>query len=239
MRRPQPSVVAVPILALATLALGLAAAGCGGGTTPTASPGPGQSSSPTVAPSTPAPTALPTAALTPGPSASANTGSAPYDITIPTGWESFDLADPAAKVGLDAFVEANPNLAASIQAFESIPGVRMAVNPLLGDFMLVITTPSNGVGLDTLAQSFTAQFQLVPGLQGTPTPKNLTLPGGDAVHWDLKLTSNKPGGGTITAQESIYLFANSTDAVIVEFVTPAGGTIPDEQSIVSSFRFRS
>lgn len=222
MRRLQPIIALVALAAVTAIT-----AACG----PSATPVPTTEPTPTVAPATP--TVGPAS-----PAASGGLGSAPYDITIPAGWQSFDLADPAAKAGLDAFVEANPNLAASIQQFEAIPGVRMAVNPLLGDFMLVLTTPSNGIALDTLGQSFTAQFQAVPGLEGTPTPENVTLPGGDAIHWDLKLTSNKPGGGTISVEESVYLFASATDAVVVEFVTPAGGTIPDEQAIINSFAFR-
>lgn len=215
----------VPVVLVASVVL---LAACGSGGTP--------ATSPSLAPSE-APTASPTAAT--APPASGGLGSTPYTITIPSAWQEFNLADPAAKAGLDAFVEANPTLAAAIQQFESIPGVRMAIDPLLGDVMLVITTQSGGVPLDILAQSFTAQFQTVSGLEGTPTPQDVTLPGGNAVHWDLKLTSNKPGGGTISVEESVYLFANATNAVIVEFVTPSGGAIPDEQSIVASFKFSS
>jgi hypothetical protein len=220
------------LLSIVTLVALVAACGPGGTQGPTTNPSPS-------ATATEAPTAAPTTAPSEAPAASGPFGGAPYDITVPTGWQAFDLADPAAKAGLDAFVEANPSLAASIQQFESMTNARMAVNPLLGDFMLVITTPSGGISLADLAQSFTAQFQAVPGLDGTPKPENVTLPGGDAVHWDLKLSSNKPGGGTMSVEESLYLFASSSDAVVVEFVTPAGGLIPDEQSIVNSFRFRN
>jgi hypothetical protein len=208
---------------LAVLA-SLTAAACGASGTP---------EPPTAPPTTPAPTQA-IATVTPS-----GFGGAPYDITIPSGWQAFNLADPAAKAGLGAFVEANPALAASVQQFESMPNARMAVNPLLGDFLLVITTPSGGIPLDTLAQSFTAQFQVVPGLEATPAPQNVTLPAGDAIHWEIRLSSNRPDGGTITVEESIYLLASSSDAVVVEFVTPAGGVVPDEQTIINSFRFAS
>lgn len=211
---------------LVALAMVLAACGSGGTATPTSVPTPS------------APPVQPSAAASAGAVGSGVPGSAAYDITIPSSWQSFDLSDPSAKAALDAYVAANPSMAASIQQFETIPGVRMAINPLLGNVMLVFTTPSSGIPLDLLAQTFTAQFQAVPGLQGTPNPENVTLPGGDAVHWTLALTSNKPGGGTVSVQESIYLFANPSYAAVVEFVTPSGGAIPDEQAIVGSFAFK-
>ncbi len=215
---------------LAVLAVVVA---CGSSGTPAASGGPTPGATVTSSPA-----GSPVATANGSPTTSGNVGIEPYDITIPTTWQEFNLADPAAKAGLDAFVEANPSLAASIQGFESIPGVRMAINPLVGDIVLILTTPSNGAPLEALAPTFTAQFQAVPGLQGTPAPEAVTLPGGPAVHWHLTLTSNKPGGGTVTAEESVYLFVSQTDAVIIEFVTPAGGAIPDEPSIVGSFRFK-
>ena len=204
-------------------------AACGPSATPVAT-----STSPTTNPPTTSPTGTPGGT----PAASGALGSAPYDITIPPAWQEFDLADPAAKAGLDTFVAANPSLAASITGFESIPGVRMAINPLLGDIVLIITTPSRGIPLEAIAPSFTAQFKTVPGIQGTPAPEDATLPGGHAVHWHLTLTSNKPGGGTATVEESVYLFVSQSDAVIVEFVTPAGGAVPDEPAIIGSFRFK-
>lgn len=210
------------------IALAVVLVACGGGGT----------AAPTSVPTPSAPPVQPSANASAGPVDSGVPGSAAYDITIPSSWQSFDLSDPSAKAALDAYVAANPSMAASIKQFETIPGVRMAINPLLGNVMLVFTTPSSGIPLDLLAQTFTAQFQAVPGLQDTPKPENVTLPGGDAVHWTLALTSNKPGGGTVSVEESIYLFANSTYAAVVEFVTPSGGAIPDEQAIVGSFKFK-
>ncbi|HJW21718.1 MAG TPA: hypothetical protein VJ506_04740 [Candidatus Limnocylindrales bacterium] len=226
MRRPRPSTGAPAVVLAALLAITVAACG------------PAGTSGPSTAPTSAAlATAGPSPAPTVGPSASGPFAGAPYAITLPSGWQAFNLADPAAKGSLDAFAAANPSLAVSIQQFESMTNARMAVNPLLGDILLIVTTPSGGVSLDTLAQTFTAQFQAVPGLEGSPVPEDLTLPGGAAVHWDIRLSGSKAGGGTIRATESVYLFVSATDAVVVEFVTPAGGAIPDEQSIVSSFTF--
>jgi len=228
MNRPQPRSTPAVLLALAAIA-SLAIAACGS-STPTAAP--------TVAPTV---AATPTAAPTTAPAAS--TGSSdpfsglPFTLTLPPGWNGFNLQDPAAQASIDQFAAANPNLAASIQAFKAIPGVRMAVNPLLGNILLVLTTPSNGIALDVIAQSFNAQFQSVPGLQAAPSPEPVTLPGGNAIHWQLQLQANKAGGGTVQVTESIYLLANSSNAVILEFVVPQGGAIPDEQAIVNSFKF--
>jgi hypothetical protein len=215
MRRPLPAIAWLAVVAT------LAAAACGpsGSPTPTATP-------------TPAPTEAPSA--TPVPS---GFGGAPYDITVPGGWQAFNLADPAVKAGLEALVKTKPTLAASIKQFESMTNARIAVNPVLGVFLLVITTPSAGIPLETLAQGFTEQFQAVAGLQATPAPENITLPGGEAIHWVIKLSSTTAEGGTISAADSIYLFASASDAVVIEFITPTGGSIPDEQAIVNSFRF--
>jgi hypothetical protein len=215
------------------IALAFAVVGCNSTTAP----------SPTLAPvPTPSPTVAPTPSASPSPEASLTAdpfAGQPYSLTLPAGWRAFDLSDPTAKAALEGFVSANPNFATAIKLFESIPGVRMAVNPLLGNFMLVFTTPSGGIPLDTLSQSFTAQFAAVPGLTNTPKAEKLTLPAGEAVHWDLTLNGNKPGGGTVSVQESVYLLANSSQAVIMEFVTLSGGVIPDENSIVNSFQFKS
>jgi hypothetical protein len=231
---------------LTTVAAGLMLAACTS-TSPPSTTAPALTSGvvPTAAglPLTPAASASASApasasAAAPSPSLSAGAfNGLPYTITLPAGWQAFNLADPAAKAGLDSFVAANPNIAASVKLFEGIPGVRMAVNPILGNVMLLFTTPSSGLPLDTLATSFTAQFQAVPGLTGTPTPQKVTLPGGDAIHWAIAIKANKAGGGTLSVAESVYLFAGSTDAVILEFATLTGGVIPDEHAIASSFNF--
>jgi hypothetical protein len=198
--------------------------------TPTQAPTLAAVTTPTVDTSTPP--------VSPSPAASAGAFSGqPYTITVPTGWQAFNLGDASAKAGLDAFVAANPNIAASVKLFEGIPGVRMAINPVVGNVMLVITTPSRGLPLDTLATSFTTQFQAVPGLNGTPTPEHVTVPGGNAIHWALSISANKAGGGTLSVAESVYLFASPIDAVILEFATLSGGVIPDEQAIAASFAF--
>jgi hypothetical protein len=223
---------------LTTVAAALLLAAC---TSSGPSAPPSQASEATLAVTgAPAATTVPTppAAVAPSASTSAAAFSGqPYAITLPADWQAFNLGDPGAKAGLDAFVAANPNIAASVKLFEGIPGVRMAINPIVGNVMLVITTPSGGVPLDTLATNFTGQFQAVPGVAGTPTPEHMALPGGNAIHWALSIRANKAGGGTLSVAESVYLFASPSDAVILEFATLSGGVIPDEQAIASSFAF--
>jgi hypothetical protein len=209
-------------------------AGCGSGApSPTAAPTP--MPTPTVAP-TPSPSPTPTPS--PSPVAADPFAGQPYTVVVPPGWRAFNLSDPSAKAGLEAYVAANPSMAAAIKLFESIPGVRMAVNPLLGNFMLIVTLPSGGTPLATIGQSFSSQFAAVPGIQGTPKAENVTLPGGPAIHWQLTVSSKMTTGATISVSESVYLLANATDAAILEFVTLSGGVIPDEAAIADSFAFK-
>lgn len=163
----------------------------------------------------------------------------PYTLAVPDGWKAFDLSNPASKAALNTFVQVNPAFAAGVQAFESTPNVWLAVNPLLGNALVVLPIGSQGLALDTIGRSLTAQFLLVPGLASPPPVAQPTsLPGGDALHWDMSLTANKAGGGTVHVEESVYLFVSAQTAVIVEFVTPGGGVRSNEATIIQSFRFR-
>jgi hypothetical protein len=222
----------MPRLALA-IVLALALAGCGSSAAP----------SPTAAP-TASPTAIPTATPLPMPSPSvAASGSAapfadqPYSIDLPAGWEVYDLSS-LSPTALNAFGQANPGLAGAIQAFASTPNVRLAVNKLLGNALVAISIPSQGLPLATIGQSISAQFQAVPGLASKPVTESETLPSAEALHWALSLSVNKAGGGTMKVDESVHLIANATTAVLVEFVVPNGGANPDETKIIRTFRFR-
>lgn len=191
------------------------------------------------------PTTSPTATAAPSPTeAPAGTPSPtspfagkPYSLTLPEGWQALDLGDPAGAAALDAFVAANPAMAGSIEAFKALPNVTMAVNALLGNVVVALSLPTGGLPLETLATSFTAQFAAVPGVQNPPQPENRTLPVGPAVHWAITVDANKPGGGTYQVGESVYLVANDTTAVLVEFVEVAGGGIPQEDQIINSLAF--
>jgi hypothetical protein len=188
---------------------------------------------PTIAPPTGEPTQGPTG--TPAPTSPF--AGQPYSLDLPAGWQTFDLSDPSGAAALDSFVAANPEMGASIEAFKKLPNVTLAVNALLGNVVVALSLPTGGVTLDQLATSFTAQFAAVPGVTDPPQPENLTLPVGPAVHWDIKIQANKPGGGTYEVGESVYLVANDTTAVLVEFVEVAGGGIPQEQQIINSLAF--
>jgi hypothetical protein len=224
----------LPRLVLAFV-LALALAGCGSSAAP--------SSSPSAEP-TPSPTAIPTATALPTPSASvAASGSAepfadqPYTIDLPAGWEVYDLSR-LSPTALDAFGKANPGLAGAIQAFASTPNVRLAVNQLLGNAIVAIAIPSQGLPLETIGQSISAQFQAVPGVTTKPVAEAETLPAGKALHWPLSISVNKVGGGKLQVDESIHVIANATTAVLIEFVVPNGGANPDETKIIRTLRFR-
>jgi hypothetical protein len=204
-------------------------------------------STPTAAPPTPVPTLAPTATpeITAPPTATAPVTAAPVDpyagqayrLTLPDGWITFDLSDPAGQAALDAFVVANPDMAAAIEAFKALPNVVMAVNQELGNVVVSLATPSLGLSLDVIAASFTAQFAAVPGVQGTPVAESISVTAGPAVHWHLTIQANKPSGGTYTVGESIYLVANDVTAVLVEFVEVDGAPVPQEDQIIQSLRF--
>lgn len=222
-----------------TLLVGILVAACG-----TAQPSPSPvetvpgatSEIVTEAPSTaatPAPeTAAPTTAATAGPF-----DGQPYAMDLPEGWVTFDLSDPAGEAALDAFVQANPDMAAAIEAFKALPNVTMAVNQLLGNVMIALSVPTGGLTLEAVAATMTTQFLAVPGVVGEPQAEQITLPAGPAVHWDLTIEANDPSGSTYQVGESIYLVANDTTAVLVEFVEAGGVAIPQEAEIIQSLRF--
>jgi hypothetical protein len=220
-----------------TLAVALVAAACGNATTPTAAP-------PTVVPTifiqpteAPTPTAAPpTVVATTAPAGPFD--NVDYALTLPEGWTTFDMKDPAGQAALDAFVAANPDMAGSIEAFKVLPNVVMAVNQLLGNVIVTLSVPTGGATLDVIAASFTTQFAAVPGVKEAPTPDDVTLPVGPAKHWHLEIEANDPSGGTSTVGESIYVAVNGANAVLVEFVEVGGTAVPQEQQIVQSLAFK-
>lgn len=151
-----------------------------------------------------------------------------------------DINNLASNGALDQLIAANPEYGQTIRSFLSMPGVVMAANALLADTLVTISLPSQGLPVETIAQAFDAQFAAIPGI-GSPAPTSAPydLAAGDAVHWTISLSFNQPdSSATVGVYESVYLVVSSTTAVIVEFVTPDGGVIPDEATIVDSFRFR-
>jgi len=217
------------------LSIALLVAACGS-TTPTAAP---PTPEPTVAPTpTPEVTAAATSTAVPATAAPVDpyAGQA-YRLTLPEGWLSFDMTDPAGQAALDAFVEANPDMASSIEAFKVLPNLVMAVNQDLGNVVVSTSVPTLGLTLDVLAATFTTQFAAVPGVQEVPQAESMTVTAGPAVHWHLTIEANNASGGTYTVGESIYLVANDTTAVLVEFVEVNGAPVPQEDQIIQSLRF--
>jgi hypothetical protein len=218
--------------ALAAVLL-LVVVGCASSST-TPSPSAAATVTPTVAP-----TVAPTATAAPSQSSASGDPFAdqPYVIDLPAGWQAVDPSALGGS-GLDAFSQANPGLAGAIEAFKSTPNVRLATNLLLGNAIVALAISSQGLSLDTIGQSLTAQFQNVPGVINKPTAEPVTLPGGKALHWPISLSANKVGGGSAKVNESVYLLADDKNALIVEFVTPSGGASPDEAAIIKSVRFK-
>ena len=222
-----------PLVALGLVTL--LVAGCG---TPAPS---GTTGIPTSAPTVVA-TLAPPQTLAPTAAATASTGDPfagkPYALDLPAGWEPFDLADPAGKAALDAFVAANPEMGAAIAAFQLLPNTVFAVNRLTGNVLIAFATPSGGLPLDSIAASFTAQFAAVPGVVSPPQPEDVTLPIGPAVHWNIELAASGTGGDDLAVHESLYLVVNDDTAVAVEFVAVEGAAVPEEDTIIQSLRFQ-
>jgi hypothetical protein len=130
------------------------------------------------------------------------------------------------------------NMAGSIAAFKALPNVVMAVNQVLGNVIVSVSIPTGGLGLDVISTSFTTQFAAVPGVKEAPQPTDVTLAAGPAKHWHLVIEANNPSGGTYTVGESIYLVANGTTAVLVEFVEVGGTAVPQEDQIVQTLAFK-
>jgi hypothetical protein len=221
----------------ATAAVAILVAACGNAT-PTATP---PVITPTVLLPSPEATAAPSpteAAVLPSPSVADPYAAADYSLTLPEGWVAFDMKDPAGQAALDAFVAANPDMAGSIDAFKALPNVVMAVNQLLGNVVVSVSVPTGGLPLDVVAASFTTQFQGVAGVKEAPEPTDLTLPAGPAKHWHLVIEANNASGGTYEVGESIYLTANDTTAVLVEFVEVGGTAVPQEDQIIQTLAFK-
>lgn len=210
---------------LSMILTGMLAAACG-------------SATPSVIPAaTVAPTVVPTQAPTATPAPTSPFAGQDYALDLPAGWLTFDLSNPAGQAALNAYVEANPDMAASIAAFQALPNVTMAVNQLLGNVVISLSTPTGGLSLDVIGTGFTAQFAAVPGVRTPPLAEELTLPVGPALHWDIVLETTEPGGGTSEVKESVYLVANDATAILVEFVEVAAVGVPQEDQIIQSLRF--
>jgi hypothetical protein len=218
-----------------TFAAAVLVAACGNAT-PTATP-------PVITPTVLLPSADATAAPSPTDAGALPSPAGPYDaadyaLTLPDGWVAFDMQDPAGQAALDAFVAANPDMAGSIDAFKQLDGVVMAVNQQLGNVVVSVSVPTGGLPLDMVAASFTSQFQQVAGVKEAPEPTDLTLPAGPAKHWHLVIEANNASGGTYEVGESIYLTANDTTAILVEFVEVGGTAVPQEDQIIQTLAFK-
>lgn len=160
-------------------------------------------------------------------------------MELPEGWAVFSPRDPASKQALDAFVAANPDMAATIEAFSALENVTLAINPDLGNVVVSYPFLTNGQSLETLTTSFTSQFGALPGVVEPPVAEPVDLATGPASHWYVTIEANDPGGGTSQVAESIYLATSGETAVLVEFIGVSGAAIPQEDSIIQSLQFGS
>lgn len=179
-----------------------------------------------------------TAAVPSGAASSDPYAGQPYSLTLPSGWIAFDPSSPSNKAALDEMAKANPALAPAITSFESSNLYRLAVNTLTGNLVVTAAIPTQGMTLDQVGQSLSAQIAAVPGASAQPSPEATTLPAGNALHWTLSLSANKAGGGSVSVTESVYFVQSGQTGVLVEFVTPSGGVPDDEGAILNSLVIR-
>ena len=139
---------------------------------------------------------------------------------------------------LDAMAAANPGMAPMIQTLETSKLYKVSANQLTGDLIVTAALPAQGLSLAQIGQALTAQFALIPGASTPPSPDPTSLPAGDALHWPITVSANNTAGKPFTASESVYLVSNGRTAVLVEFVTPAGGVAADEGSILDTLAFK-
>lgn len=167
------------------------------------------------------------------PSAAAT--SEPYAFSLPAGWVDVDPTSAASQAALNEEAAANPALAGALaQATSGRGHYRIAVNRLTGDVIVSTTLPADGLTLAQIGQGLAAQMNVEPGVSAMSSPQPTQLPAGDALHLTISMSANKAGGGTYSVAESFYILLHGDTAVLVSFVTPAGGVPTQEAAIIDS-----
>ena len=225
---------------LAALLVSAALAACGGTTTssaPAASPEasqPAPSASPSeVATASPseAPTASPSeAAATPG-SSLATTGRIEIPdkgvaVTLPEGWTRIDLTAGDLDALLEAAGAADPALAQQYSAqIQQMLAAGLALfafgpDPLAGTNVTILAIPSMGVSLDLLEQINTAQIEALA--QGEVDSERVTLPAGEAVHFEYSVPVAATGQ-TTTIDQYLLIGGDNQLVVMITGATPEDG----------------
>ena len=217
------------VLTIAILAAALSA--CGGSAAPVAP-------SPTIAAPSDAPTASPSeaappseTAMTPGASL-ATTGRIEIldhgiAVTLPDGWNRVDLGSGDLEALMAAAGDLDPVLAeqytAQIQAMLSVGLALFAFgpDPSSGQNVTILAIPGLGLSLDLLEQLNSSQIGAIA--EGEVKSERVTLPAGEAIHFQYEITADGLGGAATLDQ---YLLIAGEDQLVVTITaaTPAEGT---------------
>ena len=223
-------VLAIAILAAALSACGGSAASVAPSPTTVAPP----SDAPTVSPSeaaSPSETASPTeTATTPGASL-ATTGRIEIPdrgiaVTLPDGWNRIDLGAGDLAALMAAAGDLDPVLAeqytAQIQAMISAGLALFAFgpDPSSGQNVTILAIPGLGLSLDLIEQLNSSQIGAIA--EGEVKSERVTLPAGEAIHFQYEITADALGGAA--ALDQYLLLAGDNQLVVtITAATPAEG----------------
>ncbi len=221
------------VLAIAILAAALSA--CGGSAASVA-PSPTTAAPPTNAPSD-APTASSSEAASPSETATtpgaslATTGRIEIPdhgiaVTLPDGWNRVDLGSGDLEALMAAAGDLDPILAeqytAQIQTMISAGLALFAFgpDPSSGQNVTILAIPALGLSLDLLEQVNSSQIGAIA--EGEVKSERVTLPAGEAIHFQYEITADGLGGAAALDQ---YLLIAGEDQLVVTITaaTPAEG----------------
>ena len=220
---------------LTTAILTAAVSACGGSAASVA-PSPTTVAPPTSAPSD-APTESPSAAASPSetstrPGASlATTGRIVIPdrgiaVTLPDGWNRVDLGAGDLAALMAAAGDLDPDIAEQYTAqIEAMMSAGLALfafgpDPSSGQNVTILAIPGLGLSLDLLEQLTSAQLWAIA--EGEVKSERVTLPAGEAIHFQYEITADALGGAA--GLDQYLLFAGDNQLVVtITAATPAEG----------------
>jgi hypothetical protein len=211
--------------AVGALLVSLAVVACGG-TTATTAPGATTAAGATVAPpaATGAASAAPSA--TSG-SSFATTGRIEvpdkgYAVTLPDGWNRVDVANADLAGAIRASGQVDPALvdqfSTQIKAMQAagLSVFAFGPDPTAPATLMMLSIPGAGMSLDLLEQINTAQLEALAA-SGVESER-ITLPAGDAIHYQYTVTGQTGSSPTVDQ----YLILAGANQLIVSVTGAAG-----------------
>ncbi len=222
--------------ALSITLLSIALAACGGSTAsaPTVTVDPVTGTTPVPTSAEPGASATAPAAATPAASL-ATTGrivvaDKGFAVTLPDGWTRVDVTPEALEAAMEAS-DLDPALAAQYEAqIKSLLGTGLSIfafgpDPSKGTQVTVLALPAMGLSLDLLDQINSSTLDNLA--EGDVVSERITLPAGDAIHYQYTLGVAGAGGATL---DQYFILAGSNQLV----VTATNASAADAQAIANS-----